>query len=327
MKITFTVSAIGFMARRLLDSEKPGRVAAVFERSFYVDFNGSFLCLAAASAGIDPLTGRCDVGETQDPFDRIVAVGDPATVDRRGVHVGSRLFFSVTRAQTWHPPSPPRWSADSLGRGLKALSEIEAARLPKEGLGLLARGLGSDLAASREASYARVPALELRDWLAGAFAREADCDDAPPPSVATLIGLGPGLTPSGDDFLGGAMIAAHLLHGADVVRRLYLYIAPEAERATHPISRAHLQAASEGAGGASLHAALNAILAGDLTRLPGCLEMIGRVGHTSGWDALAGAASTLRAWRGTSVAVGAHRHCNLVHREYTGDHGIGDAGA
>ena len=43
-----------------------------------------------------------------------------------------------------------------------------------------------------------------------------------PAEAAALIGLGPGLTPSGDDFIGGMLIALRMLgkHGAaDAVAR------------------------------------------------------------------------------------------------------------
>jgi hypothetical protein len=324
MQTVFAVSAVGFIARRLLGSRRVGRIAAVFEQSFYIDLNGSFLCLAAATAGIDSLTGRCAAATAWDRFDRIIDVGERALADCREIRVGSRLLFSIGRSQTWYPP-PPRWTPDSLVRGLEGLSRIEAAGLPTEGLGSFVRGEESDLASSREARYALVPVGELHDWLADAFAHEVGSYGTPPRSVGSLIGLGPGLTPSGDDFLGGAMIAAHALNRPEVAVRLHRNIAPTAERATNSISRAHLDAAAKGAGGARLHAALNSILAGDPDRLPACVEAVGRIGHTSGWDALAGAAMALRAWRAANTAIDMRRHCNLVRREYTDGRGVESA--
>ncbi len=102
-----------------------------------------------------------------------------------------------------------------------------------------------------------------------------------------LIGLGPGLTPAGDDFAGGAMIALRACgtaagHAA-LADRIAAWALPLAQERTNRISRAHLACAAQGEG----HEALHDLLTfrdpeKDLARLA-------RVGHTSGLDAAAGA--------------------------------------
>lgn len=123
-------------------------------------------------------------------------------------------------------------------------------------------------------------------------------DPSPPQSVleaATwLLGLGPGLTPSGDDFLGGLLIALRLLNRGDLAARLWAGLEAAAARRSVELSVAHLRAAAAGRGGAALHAALNALVTGRADDLPAALERIHGIGHTSGWDALAGAVTALR---------------------------------
>ena len=118
---------------------------------------------------------------------------------------------------------------------------------------------------------------------------------APPGEAADLIGLGPGLTPSGDDLLGGALVALHLLGRIDLRDALWQKVREPALADANAISRAHLTAAAQGLGGAALHAVLNDVLTGTTAALPRRLAAVEAIGHTSGWDALAGAVLVLRA--------------------------------
>jgi hypothetical protein len=114
-------------------------------------------------------------------------------------------------------------------------------------------------------------------------------------ALLPLLGLGPGLTPSGDDFLGGAMVALTGLGMTELRDALWRALSPHAATHTNDISRAHLAAAAEGYGSAALHALLDAVMAGDAAAMPARLATLAAVGHTSGWDAMAGAMSALKA--------------------------------
>ena len=63
---------------------------------------------------------------------------------------------------------------------------------------------------------------------------------------------------------------------------------------TNPISAQHLCAATEGLGSISLHHLFKALHAGkDQAQ---ALKDLTAIGHTSGWDALAGVYTTLNIW-------------------------------
>ena len=113
--------------------------------------------------------------------------------------------------------------------------------------------------------------------------------------VTSLIGLGPGLTPSGDDFLGGIMIMLRLLKQNNKIKRLAGAIEIAAS-ATNEISQAHLKAAAQGLGAEPLHATISDIILNRSPELQLSLQRLNAIGHCSGWDALAGAAIALRAW-------------------------------
>jgi hypothetical protein len=110
-----------------------------------------------------------------------------------------------------------------------------------------------------------------------------------------LTGLGPGLTPSGDDFLGGLFFAVQFL------RRICPAAFPHTEvdlsglldwarTRTHPVSHAVFGDLVMGHGPGPLHE-----LAGQLAGRPedpvqalDAAVRLSRIGHSSGWDMLAG---------------------------------------
>ena len=127
----------------------------------------------------------------------------------------------------------------------------------------------------------------LRQWASARLSGSAH-EQAP----VDLVGLGPGLTPSGDDLLCGALLALHAIGKVDASRDLHAAIAGVARSATSPLSNAFLQAAAEGQSFETLHTMIIALL--EYRPFAHDLEVLGRIGHTSGWDALAGAAIVLQ---------------------------------
>jgi hypothetical protein len=111
-----------------------------------------------------------------------------------------------------------------------------------------------------------------------------------------MIGLGPGLTPSGDDFLGGLLFAARFVHQSclgelswdeDAVVDLLDW----AKTRTHPISCAIFSDLALGHGPEPLHDLIGGLLEGrGFNRILEAALRVAAIGHSSGWDILAGAA-------------------------------------
>ena len=110
-----------------------------------------------------------------------------------------------------------------------------------------------------------------------------------------LIGLGAGLTPAGDDFVGGAMIALRAQGKPEVADRIAAWALPLAATNTNRISRAHLECAAAGEGHEFLHELLSSL--GDREKSEAALGKLSRIGHTSGVDAAAGALLGMQAVR------------------------------
>jgi len=226
-----------------------GDVRAVFRRSFYVAFPGErYACVGDASLGRGPINALVD--------------------DFRLPAIGERIALSTEGAELWSPRAlPPHATPD-----VRALRAAARGRVPAEGLGCLVVDAHNALSGHAQ------PALDaIERWLVG----NALDEDA-----QILIGLGPGLTPSGDDYLGGVLIALYQLGRVPQARGLWRWLEPRLSR-TSAISGAHLTAAAAGEGHEALHRCLEALCipSADWTAALGALD---GVGHCSGWDSLAG---------------------------------------
>jgi hypothetical protein len=133
--------------------------------------------------------------------------------------------------------------------------------------------------------------------------REGRVPDFDPAKLASLLGLGPGLTPSGDDLLGGALVALTAIGFLDLRDTIWTGIRGQAAALTNDIARAHLAAAAEGECAAALSKAIDAVLNGARRELAPALDGVTALGHTSGWDALAGVVVVLRAVLGAGFAT------------------------
>jgi hypothetical protein len=109
-----------------------------------------------------------------------------------------------------------------------------------------------------------------------------------------LVGLGPGLTPSGDDFLGGLLFAAHSLKRAypqdfNWEEEPVMDLIDWASTQTHPISHAILRDHAFGHGPEPLHDVVASLLNGrDLDCTMAGVTRLLQIGDSSGWDILAG---------------------------------------
>ena len=111
-----------------------------------------------------------------------------------------------------------------------------------------------------------------------------------------LAGLGPGLTPAGDDFMMGALYAMWIIHPPEVAEELAAEIVKTAPPLTTSLSGAWIRSAGRGEAGQLWHELFDALMDGDEAKIQLRLENILAVGETSGADALAGFLNTVQAY-------------------------------
>jgi hypothetical protein len=330
----FPISLMGGAARRALgaggpgDVRRTGKVLAVFRRSFYLEMPGpkgsrpagsKLVCIGPVELGAGPLNILCDLpGEMVDwekaglrPGAAAEVCGDSLVIEKGSLSGG--FVFSLADAQTWRPNislGPP--NPENISRALGALAGEAERRAPAQGMGRLLPGIArgdlgpaSGPGAAKAAGDPFLPmaaegAKALLGWMksfeAGAVLPAPPVPPVPPVEAEILIGLGPGLTPSGDDFIGGAMVALRSLGAGALADRLAAWALPLAEKRTGRISWAHLECAAAGEGAGALHEAIRAMCSyeefsgGDILAkdILGCVDALDAIGHTSGWDALTG---------------------------------------
>jgi hypothetical protein len=139
--------------------------------------------------------------------------------------------------------------------------------------------------------------LSIPQSLASSFLSALVNSDLPAATSITsqLAGLGIGLTPSGDDFMMGAIYATWIIHPPEAAGVLAREIANTAAPLTTSLSAAWLRAAGRGEAGIVWHEFLDALLSNNSLRIQEALKNILAIGETSGEDALAGFIGVLEA--------------------------------
>lgn len=103
-----------------------------------------------------------------------------------------------------------------------------------------------------------------------------------------LLGVGAGLTPSGDDFVGGALFALRLTRPDPDWRSAAQAIMAHAVQRTHLISATLLSDLANGHSYAALHAFADAVARADTDNaVHHALDLVS-IGSSSGWDMLSG---------------------------------------
>jgi hypothetical protein len=302
MPSTWRIVSIGPLAQRALTGAAAARVTAVFDASFHIASSGGLACVGGPELGNGPLNAVCHSRPGRGWRAEGVAAGAGCRIEAGGLAIAGGPVLDLAGAAPWLPPPwPADWSPARLDGALKALARLAADRLPADGLARTAFGDGAARGLAGVAlRTALLATATLSDWLAlvlGGAPEQSDADLAAAAQAAVhgLIGLGPGLTPAGDDLLAGLAVALHAAGAADAAAALAGFVRKVPPDATSPLSRAFLEAAVDGLAGEAMCAMISALLAGDEAALPGHLERLDGIGHTSGWDMLAGAVLALAA--------------------------------
>lgn len=252
----------------------PAQVVAVFDVAVYLRRGQDVLPLLAPEALALP--GGLRVADLADLDGLGLAVGDEVTVGH-GRLLARDAGLVVRR--TWRPqPVPaerlPPTARTSALSALTGLTEVEDELGPT--LAALAEELVADLG--------RTPDGQLVGH------------GAPRPSpVRSLVGLGPGLTPAGDDVLCGLLLGLRATGDEQARAALEREVTPLLGRTT-ALSATLLRHAAAGYAVPPLVALLGAWHAGaDEQRQAALAAEVAAVGHTSGAALLLGLATVLAA--------------------------------
>ncbi|WP_308169854.1 DUF2877 domain-containing protein [Acrocarpospora catenulata] len=258
---TYVPGAASMAVRPALETpRRPARVLAAFPAAIYLELRTEVephvIALVTAEA-----TRLPNAVVLTEPLTGISA-GDDAWVGDGAIEVGD----IAVRVRRWWNPAPPLPPADPvrLARSLAQLGEICDASPRRPGL----TGGAAELLAQGCRSGSLVDSITAAEQ---------------------LMGLGPGLTPSGDDMLAGLLVALRQLGTAAGVERavwlagwLAAAVTFDSRTRTTPISATLLDCAARGEAGMEVLAVLRA-LAGQQPLEPSLHRLL-HLGHTSGAD-------------------------------------------
>jgi hypothetical protein len=303
----YSATRCGCFAHELLVDGRRGRIAALFKSSFYVEAGGAIACIGNESLHACSLNVKTTAPANLDWSASGLRAGAAWRVLGRKLYVGGRYVIVMDATETWITTATPRdWNAMDLHRSVGELRRLGALRAPHEGLGRAVIGGGEDsIRRPCLRRFAMAPLNGLRTWLTNAMSEVQVSVSDHPHELQHLVGLGPGLTPSGDDLLCGVMFTLHTLgHGA-VAERLWDWVRPLSKDAGNAISFGHLAAAAAGGGSAPIDDLLGALLGGESSALGRLLDVIDTLVHTSGWDCVAGVLTATDCWLAA--------HCSASH--------------
>ena len=263
MPPTIRLTAIGWRARAALEATGGvARVVAALTASTYMDASGEVIWLGPHDSALHPRAMLA----------LAIPFLDSATV--------------VVEANHLEPWRPPRIA----GQGVACLSpsaiDVLAALRRRDWIEGQPGGLGVLL-------VGRKPDFPLDGALGAVSAVARACDRGSPAGLEAaaipLLGLGPGLTPAGDDFVGGVLFAQAILRRADPGWAAAAARLVEAARdRTHRISAALLTDLAAGEGHEPLHDLVAALSERAQDQARRAVARLARLGHSSGWDMLAG---------------------------------------
>ena len=267
------------LLRKLREPHFRGVVHSVFERVVNVEGDDGAL-FTIASRDLDDAPDSLVV-DTAGFGATGIAQGDRVDITASAIAIAMRIGIRLDRAKSWHAALPAYPADDSTLRGNLAIVRRQIGR-PSLGGQESTGGAPSTLACATAATLER-----QADLLCAALCR-GDLAAASAHGRA-MIGMGPGLTPSGDDFLVGLFAVQHLPGSpCREASRVCVPVLAGVERRTHAISVAALKAAAQGRVRASIQSLLRELMTGCPAGLAAALSAVLAIGSTSGSDIAAG---------------------------------------
>lgn len=256
--------------------------------------DGQRYSLVSSDIGDGPLNVVLNRSE---PFS-VIEIGDTVVSDQRGLLVGRGWRIDLSRARLWNPL--PRYDRLAVWpqvarANISWLDQNVALRSP------LVDRPGQDVASPAGAfgsrpSYAVIQSRAGQAIAALQAAYKRGDHYRIRTAVRRLAGLGPGLTPAGDDWLAGWLVGLRVGRAIDrnggqerlPIETVGQAVMQGASSQTTELSLAFLAAAADGALSRSWHLLIDALSNADPAPLRSAAEEVLLVGATSGSDMLAG---------------------------------------
>lgn len=280
-----------------------GVVHSAFRSVLNISTGRSLIALSSPSAGRLPNGVALDMG----PDFRRIGIRAGMTVDHRPGSLAideAGVVIDLTGTKAWSPrlvlpaggttASAGRWRARA--RAVRGMAATVAAGRPG-----VQNGLGPLVGPERDGNRGDV-ADRAQPVMSGLRRAIRDRNSEAAATVASaLIGLGPGLTPSGDDALVGVAAACHALDSP--ISGFLAGALLDLDSRTTAIAASYLRHAGRGEFAERIHLLLADLLGPDVSRIEPAIRAFVDWGASSGTDCLVGVLLGLDAVADTGVAA------------------------
>lgn len=291
------VVSLGSMALSSLFRTKEWQVIATFKRSFYCrDNRNNIICIGQEEIGKGPFTLLCSADSSW-PVNILSTKSSIRVRKHQLLLEGEGVIFDLHSASVWRKSlftismSGERLLSDITWIARKAVCDA-----PPESLGLVVSNflplnmhkLRRQASALTQALHNRFIEVISRVRHLPVLLPSGQLNYSLTEELSKLIGLGPGLTPSGDDFLAGIVMGLFKAGKQDEAASLAHYFHRAASGRVSEISLTFYRALTEGLAAEPYYHLLEAIGQGDFRELELLLKRVSLLGGTSGWDTITG---------------------------------------
>ena len=273
-----------------LERAEPCAVHSIFESVLNLETRNGLITVGGPSVG--PLPHGLSISRELDYRSLGLRSGQLVILERHRIRIpGSNIEIDLSGATPWSPRLPvisqgvaqARWRDRAADMRRLAATAVRARPGAGDGIGaLIDLDHGPSIGAVARIAGPRLECL----------AQAVRTGDPAAAGVAaeSLVGLGPGLTPSGDDALVGMAAAVTAMAGPEALDASFLgSVAESAPTRTTMVSATFLRHASAGQFSASVHQLMGVLIGPDASDARTTIERCVAYGATSGADMLVGA--------------------------------------
>jgi hypothetical protein len=285
--------SVGSYALKILKDGAIGEVHSTFERAFNVLISGELVGITRRDVPNGPFNIITDI-EPRDSMRSIVDKGERIRINGDLLSFEKGLKISLDGAEIWRPMQGIKNPIDIelVKRNLSLVKEIASRR--NDGFGQLVRQIenmvsGKQFNDSQLNQVSRLGLPHIKSLVSAVRSEDLELVRL---SAKSLVGLGPGLSPSGDDLLAGFMAGlrwtVNSFNGnadhVDEINRTIVHVA----ECTTMLGEQFLTRAADGEVNEAVEGLLVAILAGKIEEVRTATEKVLAIGETSGVDSIVG---------------------------------------
>ena len=292
---------IGRVALHCVSSSHVGRIIALSKSTFYIATGKQYICIASRDVGRGPLNIITAAPSSTSWSASGARMHMPARISRSQIRDRQLDSHSIVARGTLVTATDLPVRSNPIVSGLALIcSPHGRSRVLRRTSGL-GRFLANLLLCKLPSTLLNKPLRLLvgrgRTWVVHTLTKFEQQSPADTAWVGAMAGLGPGLTPSGDDFLGGMMVALHRVGEAAAAKLLWQSIEPCVRQDGNDMYRAlTLRRPQRACARRRSSVQFLPSFAATATPYMQVYVGVGQLGHSSGWDTMAGVGTALDGW-------------------------------